>query len=136
MPIQMEVFHPDRLLIGVARGDVTAAEYARFLAEIIQGGLLHYRKIIDATGAESSSIGTDELLAFDARFKGYSRERRGPLAIVADPYRGDMAEAFKATTSVDRPVEVFRSIREARKWLLSLPVGAAGDPANKPGEKA
>lgn len=132
MPIIMEVFHPDRLLIGVGRGDITAAEYAKFLADIIQGGLLHYRKIIDATGAESSSIGTEQLLAFDARFREYSRERRGPLAIVADPERGGIAAAFKATTSEDRPVEVFRSLREARQWLISLPVGAAGDPANRP----
>lgn len=132
MPIIMEVFHPDRLLVGVARGDITAAEYAKFLADVIQGGLLHYRKIIDVTAAESSSIGTEQLLAFDARFREYSRERRGPLAIVADPERGDIAAAFKATTAEERPVEVFRSLREARQWLLSLPVGAAGDPANRP----
>lgn len=136
MPVIIEVFHPDRLLVGVARGNITAAEYAKFLADVIQGGLLHYRKIIDVTGADSSTIGTEELLAFDERFKQYSRDRRGPLAIVADPQRGEMAAAFKATTSADRPVEVFRSIREARQWLLSLPVGAAGDRANRPPPKS
>lgn len=132
MPIISEVFHPDRLVIGVGRGDVTMVEYGQFLTDIIQGGMLHYRKIIDVTGVTSSAIGKEELLAFDARFKGYSRERRGPLAIVADPYRHDIADAFKATTSRDRPVEIFRSIRDARKWLLSMPVGgAAADAADK-----
>lgn len=118
MPIQMEIFHPDRLVLGVGRGDITAAEYAKFLADIVQSGVVHYRKIIDVTAASSSTVGQEELLAFDARFKAYSTERRGPIAIVADPQRnGSIAQAFKAITSVDRPVEVFRSIHDARKWL-------------------
>jgi hypothetical protein len=128
MPIIMEVFHPDRLVVGIGRGDVTAQEYAKFLGDIIQGGILHYRKIIDVTAASSSTIGKEQLLAFDANFRSYSKERRGPLAIVADPYRHEIADAFKATTSVDRPVEIFRSIHEARKWLASHPVGGS-DPA-------
>jgi len=132
MPIIMEVFHPDRLVIGVGRGDVTAVEYAKLLADIIQGGMLHYRKIIDVTGVSSSNVGAAELLAFDERFKEYSRERRGPLAIVADPYRHEIADAFKATTSQERPVEVFRSVREARKWLLSMSVGGTADPSGDP----
>lgn len=123
MPIIMEVFHPDRLVIGVGRGDITMAEYGKFLGDIIQGGMVHYRKIIDVTACTSSTIGREELLAFDRNFRSYSTERRGPLAIVADPYRGEIAEAFRAITSKDRPVEVFRSIRDARKWLASQPVG-------------
>jgi hypothetical protein len=133
MPIIMEVFHPDRLVIGVGRGEVTMVEYGKFLGDIIQGGMLHYRKIIDVTGVTSSNVGKDELLAFDERFKGYSRERRGPLAIVADPYRHEVADAFQALTSKDRPVEVFRSVRDARKWLLTMAVGGTSPgPAAKP----
>jgi hypothetical protein len=118
----MEIFHPDRLVLGIGRGDVTAAEYARFLADIIQAGVLHYRKIIDVTSASSSTLRAEELLAFDARFKEYSEERRGPLAIVADPQRNAIAHVFKALTSPSRPVEVFRSIHEARKWLAQQPI--------------
>ena len=47
---------------------------------------------------------------------------RGPLALVADPNRGELAQTFKALTADDRPVEVFRSIHEARKWLAQFPV--------------
>lgn len=117
MPIQMEIFHPDRLVLGVGRGDITAAEYAKFLADIIQAGVIHYRKIIDVTSASSSTLGAEELLAFDARLKQYGEERRGPLAIVSDPHRNSIAQVFKAMTSPGRPVEVFRSIHDARKWL-------------------
>ena len=124
MPIQMEVFHPDRLVLGVGRGDITAAEYAKFLADIVQSGLLHYRKMIDVTSAFSATIGTEQLIAFDNSLRQSALgERRGPLAIVHDPERNlGVAEAFRALTSDARPVEIFRSIHEARKWLAAQPV--------------
>ena len=121
MPIQMEVFHPDRLVLGVARGDVGMAEYGKFLAEIIQAGLIHYRKIIDVTDASSSTMGPEAFLAFDGSLKASGNDRRGPLAIVIDRDRAGRAHAFKAT-SQGRPVEVFHSIHDAKRWLASQPV--------------
>ena len=47
---------------------------------------------------------------------------RGPLAIVADSQRGELAQTFKALSSDDRPVEVFRGIHDARKWLARHPI--------------
>ncbi|MBL0900463.1 MAG: hypothetical protein IBJ17_17420 [Reyranella sp.] len=44
--------------------------------------------------------------------------QRGPLAIVADHERGELARLFTSMTSDERPVKVFRSIHAARKWLL------------------
>ena len=65
MPIQLEIFHPDRILIGVARGNVTLQEYGEFVAEVVKANLMHYRKIIDAAGAESAVIDQEVLLAHD-----------------------------------------------------------------------
>jgi hypothetical protein len=85
---------------------------------------VHYRKIIDVTWANSKAIGQEELMSFEARLREFALHRpRGPLAIVADPNRGDLARTFKALTSADRPIEVFRSIHEARKWLAAQPFG-------------
>ena len=123
MPIKMEIFHPDRLVLAVAEGEVSAAEYVKFLADIVQANVLHYRKLIQVAGATSSALGEAELLAFDARFRQLSTRKRGPIAIVTDRARGDIARAFKATTSTDRPVEVFGSIYDARQWLAKIPVG-------------
>jgi len=67
MPLHLEVFHPDRIAVGVARGEITFEEYQKFLMEIVAAGLLHYRKLIDVTAAASSTVGRDELLAAEAR---------------------------------------------------------------------
>jgi len=123
MPIQFEIFPPDRILICVARGNITLREYGEFVAEIVKANVMHYRKIIDATGAESATIDKDGLLAFDEQFRNFSKGRkRGPLALVVDRKRGDLARTFKALASPDRPVEVFGSIHDARTWLRTQPI--------------
>lgn len=123
MPIQLEIFHPDRILIGIGRGHVTLQEYGEFVAEVVKANVMHYRKIIDATGAESATIDKDVLLAFDEQFRNFSKgRRRGPLALVVDRKRGDLARTFKVLASPDRPVEVFGSIHDARKWLREQPI--------------
>jgi hypothetical protein len=123
MPIQMEVYHPDRIVIGVARGEITLEEFGGFVRELAQTGVMHYRKIFDVTEAKSSTVGQDELLAADQRLRAVmGKGPRGPLAVVADPHRGELAQTFKALTADDRPVEIFRSIHDARKWLATFPV--------------
>ncbi len=123
MPIQLEIFHPDRILVGIGRGNITLKEYGEFVAEVVKANLMHYRKIIDATGADSTTIDKDVLLAFDEQMRSLSKGRpRGPLALVVDRKRGDLARTFKALSSPDRPVEVFGSIHDARKWLREQPI--------------
>jgi hypothetical protein len=123
MPIQLEIFHPDRILIGVARGNITLKEYGEFVAEVVKLNIMHYRKIIDAAGADSAVIDKDVLLAFDEQIRNFSKGRpRGPLALVVDRKRGDLARTFKALASPDRPVGVFGSIHDARKWLREQPI--------------
>jgi hypothetical protein len=123
MPIHLEIYHPDRIVVGVARGEVTLAEFGGFVRDLAQAGVLHYRKIIDVTAAKSSTVGKDELLAADSQLRGLNRKGpRGPLALVTDANRGELAQAFKALSADDRPVEVFRSIHQARKWLAQFPV--------------
>lgn len=122
MPIQLEIFHPDRIIVGIGRGQVTLQEYAEFVQQVIQAGVMHYRKIIDVTSAESTTIDKDVLITFDEKLREFSKGKpRGPLALVIDPTRGDLARIFKSLSS-DRPIEIFRSIHDARRWLKSLPM--------------
>ncbi len=120
MPIQLEIFHPDRIVVVVARGHVPLDEYRDMLAQIVEAGVVHYRKIIDSTGAESDAITVDVLLKADELTRNFGRPR-GPLALVVDRARGDTARAFQEQ-STDRPIGVFGSIHEARAWLRTLPI--------------
>jgi hypothetical protein len=40
---------------------------------------------------------------------------------VVDPERGELAHTFKHLALKDRPVEIFRSIYEARRWIMAQP---------------
>ena len=122
MPVRLEVFHPDRIALAIVSGDVTLQEFRDFVIELVKGGLLHYRKIFDTTQASSAVIGNEELVTMDKLLaSAASAKGRGPLAIVADRGRGELAMAFKALASTDRPVEVFSSLYEARRWVMAQP---------------
>ncbi len=123
MPIQVDVFHFDRLVVAIGSGDVTLPEYGKFIGDLIQQGLIHYRKIIDVTRTDSSALNPQVLLAFDARLREYNKTRRGPVAIVGKRDGGEGAHEFKVLTSAERPVEVFRTIHDARAWVMRHPVG-------------
>lgn len=124
MPFKLDIFAPDRIVVVVARGDITVMDLADLVKQFIDTNTLPYRKIIDITSA-TSSIGKEELAVIAERLRSTPLAKpRGPLAIVADHKRGELARLFTSLTSTERPVEVFRSIHEARKWLLATsPVG-------------
>ena len=68
----------------------------------------------------TSAIGEAELETIAERLRSVPLLKpRGPLAIVADGNRGELGRLFMSLTSDERPVQVFRSIHEARKWLLA-----------------
>lgn len=119
MPFKLDIFPPDRMVVAVARGDITLADLMTLVKELIDSGTLPYRKIIDITSA-TSAIGKEELEGIAERLRAVPVQRpRGPLAIVADSNRGELGRLFMSLTSDERPVQVFRSIHEARRWLLA-----------------
>ena len=50
MSFKLDIFPPDRIVVGVARGDISTADLAAFVQEMIAAGVLHYRKIIESYG--------------------------------------------------------------------------------------
>jgi hypothetical protein len=128
MPIQLEIFHPDRIVVGVGRGEVTLEQYQNFVMEVAKAGVLHYRKIIDATSATTSDLGLEQFVALEAGLAAgiqANQKVRGPLAIIINRERAEAARIFKAMASKDRPVEVFSSIHDARRWLREQPISSA-----------
>ena len=57
MPIHLEIYHPDRIVVAVARGEITIAQFGGLVRELAQSGAMHYRKIFDVTDAKSASVG-------------------------------------------------------------------------------
>jgi hypothetical protein len=124
MPIRLTIFHPDRMIVGVATGQVTLLDLVGLFREVAESNTLHYRKLIDVTAAEAA-VTHEELAAFGERVRAARTERpRGALAIVADSNRGEFARFFtELRTGTDAPpTKVFRSIHDARRWLDAQPL--------------
>jgi len=118
MPIHVRISHHDRLLVAVAHGTITAEELQNAVREAVEQGALHYRKIIDVAAANSSA-NMDNLkhLLTLARASPQAAQR-GPLAFVVDSQRGDLVRELATDLEEgERPVRVFTSLHEARRWL-------------------
>lgn len=118
MPIHLDVFHPNRIVVVVARGPITTEETLRTIQEFVEKGMVHYRKIIDISMGRSDMDAelVEKVAAFiRAAPRGASR---GPLAFVVDRISGNpLAQYFAELTEGERPVKVFTSLSEARRWL-------------------
>ena len=117
MPIRIDVFAPDRLVVGVASDRITLSDLVAFLAQIQERQLYRFRKIIDISNARTD-ITQEQLAMFSVGLREALKDtKRGPLAIVSGKELGDFARLFSAVTGEGRPAQVFRSIHEARRWL-------------------
>ena len=118
MPIHIRVSHHDRLVVVVAHGTVTADDIQNAIREHWDTGLVHYRKLIDiAAGNSNADIGSIKTMLTLIR-AAPDAGKRGPVAFVFDPNRGDLIrELAPLTEEGERPLRLFTSLREARAWL-------------------
>lgn len=117
MTIHLDISDLDRLVVAVVIGEVMPEDIAEVAREFIKTGRQHYGKIIDTT-AGSSPVDEQRLEAIAALMRADPRAgARGPLAFVVDAKRGEHAHRFAELTAEERPVKVFTSLREARKWV-------------------
>lgn len=125
MPIHVDIYHPSRLVIAVVRGAFTADDVRDAVQQVLASDVLHYGKLIDIASPTSpmDRAGVEAIAALVSRNDGRSR---GPVAFVVSPGQAaDNAETFARLTAGLRPVKVFQSLHEARRWLAenSLPPG-------------
>ncbi len=117
MPIHLDISDLDRLVIAAVLGEATLEDILEVAREFLKTGRQAYGKIID-TSAGSSPIDENKMTAIAAFMRADPQAAsRGPLAFVVDPKRGEQAQKFADLTSEERPVKVFTSLREARKWV-------------------
>lgn len=124
MPIHIDFFHLSRLVVIVARGEVTMTDVGEAAQTMLQSGALHYRKIVDVS-SPSTPLKNEPLEKLAALMRSApNAAKRGPLAIiVGDDDKASRAEKFAGLTASERPVKVFRSLHEARSWLEQQPLG-------------
>lgn len=123
MPVHWTVSHPNRLVVAVAKDDVTPADIERYFAGITADGAMAYAKIFEITHTPMA-LSEANLRALGERVIYYAQHgQMGPVAIVAasdESYA--QAEIFAAAAQVRRPLRIFRELHAARAWLDSQPL--------------
>ncbi len=124
----MDISPINRLVVIVARGEVTAEEIAENTRRLVEADVPGYAKIIDTTQSKSA-LSREQVEKVAALLRGDPADRtRGAVAFVVNPDRKGFAEAFAEVTKGERPIQLFRSLHAARRWLLEggAHAGAAG----------
>lgn len=117
MPLRFQVDHIQRIVIGVASGDVTLQDVIDFTLEIEKNNAAGYGKIVDVM-AGMNRLKPEDFVAYREHMRGRPRAH-GPLALVTGDQNGPLAKLFAQFTAKERPAEVFTSIHDARRWLQS-----------------
>jgi len=123
MPLHWTIDSKDRLLILVAEGDITRAEFEACLDVIDKAGLHPYRKLFDgAHGA--TSMGPENLLAMGVRMRAsHQTETVGPLAVVVPEDKIAMiSRVLGMLAAASRPMRIFHESGPARDWILKQPL--------------
>lgn len=128
MPVHWTVSHSARLVVAVAKDDVTPADIERYFAGITADGAMAYAKIFEITHTPMA-LSEENLKALGERVIYYAQHgQMGPVAIVAasdESYA--QAEIFAAAAQVRRPLRIFRELHAAREWLDAQPLPPAAD---------
>jgi hypothetical protein len=124
MAVQKFVDADSRLVLGVFTGNVSFEELAGFAKSILTDGLQGYAKLFEVVEATPQFEQHEFLSLLDALGTGNGDPTRGPIAVVVHRERGALARLFTEqygagteTEADSRPVKVFHSIHEARRWL-------------------
>jgi hypothetical protein len=118
MPVHWTISHPSRLVIAVAKDDVKVEDIEQYFAGVTAEGAMSYRKIFEI-GATSMAMSDDMLRGLGQRVMLYAQHGQlGALAIVAGSDQSfAQAQVFASSASVSRPLQIFREMHVARRWL-------------------
>ena len=118
MPVHWTISHPQRLVVAVAKDQVTVADIEQYFAGVTAAGGMAYRKIFEITHTPTA-LSEENLKALGQRVIFYAQHGQvGPVAIVAasdDSYA--QAQIFAQAAAVRRPLQIFRELHMARQWL-------------------
>jgi hypothetical protein len=120
MPLHMDIVPIQRLVVIVAHGEITADDLANNVKELIEARVAHYAKIIDVSSSHWV-LTKEQIDAIAGTLRGDpNSDMRGPVAFIVSPNDEGFAQAFAGITQGDRPVRLFHSLHQARRWLEDL----------------
>lgn len=127
MPVHWTISHRARLVVAVAKEEVSVQDIEQYFAGVSAQGAISYRKIFEITHTPQA-LSEDNLKALGQRIVYYAQHGQvGPVAIVAASEESyDQAEIFARAANVSRPLAIFRELHSARRWLDQQAV--PGDP--------
>ncbi len=130
MPVHWTVSHSARLVVAVAKDDVTPADIEKYFAGVTADGAMGYAKIFEITHTPKA-LNDENLKALGERVVYYAQHGQiGPVAIVAASDESfAQAKIFAAAAQVKRPLAIFRELHAAREWLDAQPVPPGTPPA-------
>lgn len=117
MPLHVDISRLDRLVVIVARGQITAEEMGAVKRQLFEAGVQAYAKIIDVSQGRSDLTREQIQKVADIMHGSADETPRGPVAFVIDPLRIGFPNMFADLTKGERPIELFRNLHEARAWL-------------------
>jgi hypothetical protein len=124
MPLHMDIVPIQRLVVIVAHGEITADDLANNVKELIEARVAHYAKIIDVSSSHWV-LTKEQIDAIAGTLRGDpNSDMRGPVAFIVSPNDEGFAQAFAGITEGDRPVRLFHSLHQARRWLEELRLAA------------
>lgn len=123
MPVHWTVSHSARLVVAVAKDNVSPVDIERYFAGITADGAMAYAKIFEITHTPMA-LSEANLKALGERVIYYAQHgQMGPVAIVAASDESfAQAQIFAAAAKVSRPLRIFRELHAAREWLDAQPL--------------
>jgi hypothetical protein len=118
MPIYMEISPLHRLVTIVARGTVSGDEVRGTAQKLADARVRRFAKIVEVASARfdfqpADIIALAQVLRADA-------DGRGPIAFVVRDLDQPFPRMFANQTAHEGPVDLFKSIHDARAWIASI----------------
>ena len=119
MPVYMEISRLHRTVTIVARGTISPDEIRGTAQQLAEANVRSFAKIVEVAGATTEW--TPEQVSNVAHLlRGASAEKRGPVAFIIDPDRTAFPKAFAELTKGEGPIDLFKSLGDARAWLRRI----------------
>ena len=119
MPVYMEISRLHRTVTIVARGRISPDEIRGVAQQLAEAKVRPFAKIVEVAGATTEW--TPEQVARVAQMlRGASAEKRGPVAFIIDPDRTAFPKAFAELTKGEGPIDLFKSLHDARDWVRRI----------------